>query len=169
MPTSHPPHLSPLSVPASPESEKLLLSLAQVAVQQLADRLFSLPATKHKMGRLVDLPAPTTPLPREKPVRGRGQGLMKGRTRVAKGVHVNRSSWSERNPVNGMACCKMDRCLITSKAQSQDALASITTKVDDEGSLGRLRGNSPPLRSAHWGLARDQRGVCHEPCKQISC
>lgn len=37
-------------------------------VQALADKLFSLPSTPDKEGPLVQLPTPTTPIPREKPV-----------------------------------------------------------------------------------------------------
>eukprot|EP00249_Psilotum_nudum_P011560 c23241_g1_i1 orf=377-1459(-) len=37
-------------------------------IQALAERLFSLPSTPHKVGRLVDLPRPTIQLPREKPL-----------------------------------------------------------------------------------------------------
>lgn len=36
-------------------------------VQALADKLFSLPSTPDKEGPLVQLPTPTTPIPREKP------------------------------------------------------------------------------------------------------
>ncbi|CAI5522288.1 unnamed protein product [Closterium sp. Naga37s-1] len=70
-PVSHPfvgPHLE--------QAEQQVLEMAQQAVQALAARLFALPATPHKMGRLVDLPPPITPLPREKPP-PRAQGLTK--------------------------------------------------------------------------------------------
>lgn len=56
-----------VEAPHLPSSEQQLLQIARDAVQALAARLFALPATPHKMGRLVDLPPPATSLPREKP------------------------------------------------------------------------------------------------------
>ncbi|CAI7857679.1 unnamed protein product [Closterium sp. NIES-54] len=66
----------PFVGPHLEQAEQQVLEMAQQAVQALAARLFALPATPHKMGRLIDLPPPITPLPREKPP-PRSQGLTK--------------------------------------------------------------------------------------------
>lgn len=44
------------------------LEKARELIQALSDKLYELPATVDKVGRLVTLPPPTTRLPREKPV-----------------------------------------------------------------------------------------------------
>jgi hypothetical protein len=44
------------------------LERGQKALQALAEKLFMLPSTPEKIGRLVKLPPPTIQLPREKPV-----------------------------------------------------------------------------------------------------
>merc|ERR1719199_1464353 len=47
---------------------KTMEERARASVQFVLNRLFALPTKPAEMGRLADLPAPTTVLPREKPV-----------------------------------------------------------------------------------------------------
>lgn len=51
------------------DADAACLRVGRDVLQALANAVFSLPSRPDKAGRLVDLPPPTTPLPREKPVR----------------------------------------------------------------------------------------------------
>lgn len=53
------------------EGDAACLKVGRDVLQTLANEIFALPSRADKVGRLVDLPPPTTPLPREKPVRNR--------------------------------------------------------------------------------------------------
>ena len=50
------------------DADEVVMELGRMAIQALAVKLFTLPSTPEKIGRLVELPPPTTALPREKPV-----------------------------------------------------------------------------------------------------
>ncbi|CAI9778975.1 unnamed protein product [Fraxinus pennsylvanica] len=63
-----PHHQYPSSLTSREELVKEALEQGTKLVQAVADALFNLPSTEDRDGPMVKLPAPTTRLPREKPL-----------------------------------------------------------------------------------------------------
>ncbi|GJP64562.1 hypothetical protein CLOP_g21537 [Closterium sp. NIES-67] len=154
----------PFVTPHLEQAEQQVLELAQQAVQALAARLFALPATPHKMGRLVDLPPPTTPLPREKPP-PRPRGLTKwerfarekGIQKRKKGKFVFEETSGEWKPRYGYKRANdiKDIPILEAKASDvagEDPFAKLKAekkarvKANEQRRLGNLKASAKQLR-----------------------